>query len=313
MVIECDENDRLNDIVQRLVDFIRPMGSCAVAFSGGVDSAVVAQAAQVALGDRALAVTGVSPSLAAGELEIARRIAAEIGIRHRILETHETEIDDYRRNDARRCFHCKSNLYSEIAKLRSDEGFSAILSGTNKDDISDHRPGLSAAETFGVRHPLAECDIDKPMVRAVARRWNLEVWNKPATPCLASRIAYGVTVTDERLQKVDLAERFLRGLGFDSLRVRFHEGDLARIEVPVEQISRLAAEPARSAIIERLRDLGFRFVSLDLMGFRSGGLNALLPLVTTGARSASVEDFERSDRIDHYASKEILSHAKPSP
>ena len=300
MVIECNDKDRLKGLVRRLVDFVRPLESCAVAFSGGVDSAVVAPAAQLALGDRALAITGVSPSLAHGELEIARRIAAQIGIRHRIIETHETELDDYRRNDARRCFHCKSHLYSEIAKLRTEEGFAAILSGTNKNDLGDHRPGLSAADSLGVRHPLAECEIDKPTVRALARCWNLEVWNKPATPCLASRVAYGVTVTDERLHKIDLAEQFLRGLGFDSLRVRFHEGDLARIEVSVEQIARLAAEPARSAIIERLRDLGFRFVSLDLMGFRSGGLNALLQI-------------EAADHEIDVSSKETLIHAKQSP
>ncbi len=274
------EADSCGEVAQRLFDFIRPLSSCAVAFSGGVDSAVVGRAAFEALGEHALAVTGVSPSLASGELEIAQRIAQQIGIRHRIIETHETELADYQRNDARRCFHCKSHLYGEIFALRGEEVFQTILSGTNLDDLGDYRPGLEAATNFQVLHPLAECKLDKNSVRALARWWGLEIWNKPAAPCLASRVAYGVAATEERLARIDAAEKFLKGLGFDRLRVRLHEGELARIEVPADQLSLLTSEPTRTNLVKRLRDLGFRFVSLDLTGFQSGGLNALLALDT---------------------------------
>ncbi len=263
---------------QRLIDFIRSFVSCAVAFSGGVDSAVVARAAFEALGEHALAITGVSPSLASGELEVAQRIAQRIGIRHRVISTRETELAEYQRNDARRCFHCKSHLYGEIFALRENEGFQTILSGTNLDDLGDYRPGLEAATEFEVRHPLAECKLDKKAVRALARWWGLEIWNKPAAPCLASRIAYGVAATEERLTLIDAAEKFLKGLGLDQLRVRLHEGELARIEVPANQLSLLTSEPTRTNVVRMLREMGFRFVSLDLAGFQSGGLNALLKL-----------------------------------
>lgn len=263
---------------ERLITCIREMESCAVAFSGGVDSAVVAQAASAALGNRAVAITGVSSSLASGELELAQRIAGRIGIRHRIIATRETELTDYQRNDARRCFHCKSHLYGEILRLQRDEEFQTILSGTNLDDLGDYRPGLEAASAYQVRHPLVECGLNKIAVRGIAQYWNLEIWNKPAMPCLASRIAYGVTVTVERLNQIDRAEKFLKDLGLDRLRVRLHEGELARIEVPLEQLGMLISEPTRTNVVGMLRELGFRFISLDLDGLQSGGLNALLKI-----------------------------------
>lgn len=297
MTTSNDEADRIAKLAHSLIQRIRPLTSCAVAFSGGVDSAVVAAAARRGLGDRSLAVTGVGPSLAEGELETARRVAQQIGIRHIVVPTRETEIDAYRRNDSRRCFHCKSHLYEEIAKLRTAEGFRVILSGTNQDDLGDIRPGLVAAENHGVLHPLAECGMDKRAVRELARWFGLEIAEKPATPCLASRFAYGVTVTDDRLRQVDAAERFLRELGFQTLRVRYHDGPLARIEVPTDQIARLANESNRGRIVDKFRELGFRAVALDLRGFRSGGLNELA-LVEIHPNSASTEP---------------LSHAKPSP
>jgi uncharacterized protein len=244
----------------------------------------------LALGDNAVAITGVSPSLADGELNVAQRIAAQIGIRHRLIETREMQRDDYRRNDERRCFHCKSELYSQIARLQNEERFAIVLSGANLDDLSDYRPGLQAASEFPVRHPLAECGIGKSDVRKIARWWGLEIWDKPASPCLSSRIAYGVEVSEERLRRIDAAEALLRARGFGPLRVRLHPGELARIELPIEQISRLIHDAERTAIADALSQLGFRFVSLDLAGFHSGGLNTLLPIEVRASAVASPSD-----------------------
>jgi uncharacterized protein len=280
----CDAHESAG-AARRLVDRIRAMKSCAVAFSGGVDSAVLVKAAYEALGEHALAVTGVGPSFASGELENAREVARQVGIRHRVVETREAELADYQRNDARRCFHCKSHLYGMIAELRGDEHFREILSGTNADDLADYRPGLDAARAFNVRHPLAECGLDKQAVRGLARYWNLSVWDKPAAPCLSSRIAYGVAVTPERLNRIDAAEVYLKSLGLDTLRVRLHEGDLARIEVPTDQLAALISESARTEIIAKFRALGFRFIALDLAGVQSGGLNALLQIAPTQERA----------------------------
>jgi uncharacterized protein len=260
----------------RLIEFMRPLRRCAVAFSGGVDSAVVAYAANAALGDDAVAVTGVGPSLAQSELEIARQVAAHIGIRHRLVETNESELPEYQRNDGRRCFHCKATLYDAMLRQRSELGFDVIVSGTNRDDLGDFRPGLDAAAERDVRHPLAECGLDKSWVRRLARFWGLHVWDKPAAPCLASRIAYGVAATPERLARIEAAEGFLKSLGFIDLRVRVHQDELARIEVAVGDVARLCAEPIRSRVASQLRKLGFRFVSVDLMGLQPGGLNTLL-------------------------------------
>jgi uncharacterized protein len=271
-------NSQIEETAQRLCEAIRPLTRCAVAFSGGVDSAVVAKAAYQALGDRAVAITGSSPSLSPEELHSAKQLAAVIGIRHRIVNTNEIELDAYRRNDGQRCYHCKTELYGVIGQLKSEEKFEWVLSGTNIDDLGEYRPGIAAAAEANVRHPLVECQIDKQTVRELARWWTLDVWDKPASPCLSSRLAYGVHVTAERLQRIDASERFLRGLGFSPLRVRYHEGDHARIELPIAQVERLAREPTRSIVTSELARLGFRFISLDLIGFRSGGLNALLQI-----------------------------------
>lgn len=262
----------------KLLERIRGYGSCAVAFSGGVDSAVVAKAAQLALGQRAVAVTGTSASLAAGELDEARRMAALIGIRYEIIETDEFSNPDYVRNATDRCYHCKTELYTDIGEMIARLGVDVILNGANADDLGDYRPGMKAAAEHRVASPLVECGLDKADVRALARAWQLPIWDKPASPCLSSRVAYGEEVTPERLAMIDEAERYLRGMGLGTLRVRYHRGDVARLEVPLAELDRLCSPEAREAVVGRLKQLGFKYVTLDLEGFRSGSLNALVDI-----------------------------------
>lgn len=273
-----------NDAIQRkreqLIELIRGFDNCAVAFSAGVDSTVVAKAAQLALGDRAVAVTGVSPSLADGELDEARRLAGLIGIRHETIETDEFANPDYLRNEPDRCYHCKTELYMQIERLAPRLNVQVILNGANADDAGDYRPGTRAASEHAVRSPLAECGLTKEDVRQLAAYWDLPVWNKPAAPCLASRVAYGQAVTPQRLEMIDQAEIFLRSRGLQTVRVRYHEGDMARLEVPAHQLARLCEDEVRKPLIEHLKQLGFRFIALDLEGFRSGSLNTLVPVET---------------------------------
>ena len=263
---------------ERLLEILRGYGSVAVALSGGVDSSVVAVAAQKALGDRAIAITGNSPSVAQAELEEACQLAALFGIRHRVVATDEFEDPAYLRNDGSRCYHCKTELYSHIERLVPELGVAVICSGANLDDQGDYRPGLKAAAEHQVRHPLQEADFTKADVRALAREWRLPNWDKPASPCLSSRMAPGVAVTPERTARVEAAEAYLHGLGYRECRVRLHEGELARVEVPLADLPRLADPEWREGLVHRLKELGFRFVTLDLEGFRSGNLNELVSL-----------------------------------
>ncbi len=277
----------MSDVVSksaRLLQSIRDLGSCAVAFSAGVDSTVVAKAAALALGQQAVAVTAVSPSLATGELEQARALARQIGIRHETIATQEFDNDEYLRNRADRCYHCKTELYSQIDNIIDRLGVQVVLNGANVDDTADYRPGLQAAAEHHVRSPLADCGFGKADVRELAAYWELPVWNKPASPCLASRIAYGEEVTVDRLEMVDRAEQFLRGAGFSVVRVRYHKGDLARIELPPAELEQLADDRLRNELVAHLQELGFRFIALDLEGFRSGSLNSVLPLDTLQRR-----------------------------
>jgi pyridinium-3,5-biscarboxylic acid mononucleotide sulfurtransferase len=262
----------------RLLAVLGGLPGVAVAFSGGIDSTVVAQAAVLALGGRAVAVTADSPSVPRSELATARELAARIGIQHVIVKTDEFDNPDYLRNDGARCYHCKSELYSQVERLLPELGVPVVASGANLDDQGDYRPGLAAAAEHAVRHPLQEAGFTKADVRAVARHWGLPTWDKPAAPCLSSRLAPGLAVTPERTRRVEEAEAFLRSLGLRDCRVRYHEGDLARVEVPVAEVARLAADPVRSELAREFRRLGFKFVSLDLDGFRSGSLNELVPL-----------------------------------
>ncbi|MGE0608998.1 MAG: ATP-dependent sacrificial sulfur transferase LarE [Pirellulales bacterium] len=273
-----DPSPRLTAQRERLLAVIRGYKSCAVAFSGGIDSTVVAQAAHLALGENAVAVTGVSASLAAGELEEARHVAKRIGIRHKVITTDEFNQPRYLQNAPDRCFHCKTELYTQMEGMAATLGVAVIANGANLDDRGDYRPGMQAAAQHDVRSPLLECELTKADVRELAAFWQLPTWDKPASPCLSSRVAYGEEVTPQRLKMIDSAEQYLRGLGLRLLRVRYHRGDLARIEVPAEELCQLAQPELYAQIVARLKSLGFKFVTLDLEGFRSGSMNDLLSL-----------------------------------
>lgn len=269
---------RLEENRERLLELIRPLQRCAVAFSAGVDSTVVAKAACLAVGDRAVAVTGTSASLASGELDEARQLAALIGIRHLVIETQEFDRPDYLRNAPDRCYHCKTELYSRLDELAGQVGFDVVLNGANADDLSDYRPGMKAATEHKIRSPLAELGMTKSDVRELAAYWQLPVWDKPASPCLSSRVAYGEEVTPARLAMIDQAERTLKQLGFHDVRVRYHKGDLARLEVAADEVALACQSPLRETITGQLTALGFKFVTIDMQGFRSGSLNSLVQL-----------------------------------
>ncbi len=264
--------------LERLLARLRGFDRCLVALSGGVDSAVVAKAAVLALGQRAWAVTGTSASLAEGELQQATELARLIGIRHQVITTDEFANPRYVENSPQRCYHCKTELYTQLAALTGSEPGVVIVNGANADDRGDYRPGMAAAAENRVESPLLECGLTKAEVRSLAAYWQLPVWEKPATPCLSSRVAYGEAVTPARLAMIDQAERYLRAQGLGELRVRYHAGDLARIEVPASQIQRLATPPLAEQLVSELRRLGFQYVTLDLQGFRSGSLNRVLPV-----------------------------------
>jgi uncharacterized protein len=259
-------------LLARLAEY----GRVAVAFSGGVDSAVVARAAYEACGDKAIAVTAVSLSLASGELEEARRIAALIGIRHVVLETQEFENESYLANPSNRCYFCKTELYSRLESRLSELNADVICNGANRDDQGDYRPGMTAAKEHAVRSPLIEAGLTKADVRELAKHWSLPCWDKPAMPCLSSRIAYGVAVTPERIARIDSAESFLRReFGLREFRVRCEANDLARIEIALAEVTSLLSQTTFERISRKLRSLGFRCVTLDLEGFRSGNLNVI--------------------------------------
>jgi pyridinium-3,5-biscarboxylic acid mononucleotide sulfurtransferase len=265
----------LTEKLEQLKALFLEMEQALIAYSGGVDSTLVAKVAYDVLGDRAIAVTAMSPSLLSEELEDASLQAATIGIRHQIIQTHEMENPNYTSNPVNRCYFCKSELHDTLKPLAIELGYPYVVDGVNADDLHDYRPGIQAAKERGARSPLAEVGITKAQVRQISKELGLPWWEKPAQPCLSSRFPYGEEITVAKLQRVGRAEIYLRKLGYQNLRVR-SEGDTARIELPPEQIKDFVLKSDLQSIVSAFGEFGFIYVTLDLEGFRSGKLNQVL-------------------------------------
>lgn len=267
----------LRDKEKRLIEALAAHGSLIVAYSGGVDSAYLAHAAQRALGDSVIAVTAVSPSYPRSHREMAARVASEAGFRHRFVETHELDDPNYAANPNNRCYFCKSELFELLEQIRSEDGVAAVAYGINTDDTGDHRPGHLAADEHRVQAPLLDAGLSKQEIRDLSRAAGLATADIPASACLASRIPYGMEVTAEKLDQIDRAEDALRALGYRQVRVR-HHGDLARIELAPDELERALDPSEAQRMSKALHEAGFRWVSLDLDGYRTGSLNEVIQI-----------------------------------
>ncbi len=267
----------LTEKLTQLQTVLKSLDRCVVAYSGGVDSTLVAKVAYDVLGEKVLAVTAASPSLMQEDLDQAIDQAELIGIRHQIIETQELDNPNYSSNPANRCYFCKSELHGALGPLAQRLGYDLVVDGVNLDDLGDYRPGLQAGKEKGVLSPLAQCGITKIEVRQLSQLLGLPWWDKPAMPCLASRFPYGEAITQEKLQRVGMAERYLRNLGQRHFRVRSHE-DTARIEVSPDQIRQFVLDVNLPKLVVAFQEAGYRYVTLDLEGYQSGKLNRVLGL-----------------------------------
>ena len=285
-----DDERKLRELRGLLSD----MDSAVLAFSGGVDSTFLLRVAAEEIGDGLTAVTATSPTYIDEEYREALELAENMGVEHLTLQSNELENEGFRHNPPERCYHCKKELFGQMQDVAERRNAECVMDASTADDSADYRPGLAAAEELGVRSPLMEAGVDKAAIRRLSREMGLPTWNKPSLACLASRFPYGEEITADKLNRVEQAEKFLRDLGYRQVRVRSH-GDLARVEVPPEDVQELSAEDTRTQLIERFKELGFTYVTLDLQGYRSGSMNETLS-AEEQAEHRRTEDSEGADR-----------------
>ncbi|MBM4277964.1 MAG: ATP-dependent sacrificial sulfur transferase LarE [Deltaproteobacteria bacterium] len=269
-------SSELKNKIEKLKEIFQSVGKVVVAFSGGVDSTFLLRMARDTLGaGNVLAVTALSPLYPERELNVAKKMATEMGVKHTLIESNELEIDGFSKNPIDRCYLCKRELFDELIKVAQQKNLSSVIEGSTLDDEKDYRPGKKAIRELGIRSPLVEASFTKADVREVSKSLGLPTWDKPSFACLASRFPYGEEITEEGLKRVNEAEDFLIGLGFKQVRVR-HYKDLARIEIYKEEIEKLLDGTTREKVVERLKKIGYQYITLDLQGFRSGSMNEVL-------------------------------------